>query len=398
MASKPGSLPLEGITVIELSTVVTAALGVTLLCEQGARGIKVEPPGIGDPLRYLGTASAGVSALFANCNRGKESIALDLKQAEGVAVVRELAARADVLISNYRPGVLDRLGLGYDTLRAANPGLVYLSISGFGTEGPLASAPAYDHVIQAMSGFAAVQGRDGKLDLVRTFVCDEVTAYTACQAATAALFQRERTGEGQRIDLSMLDAALYFLWPAGMSEHTFTGDGVVERSELKNTYRAFPTRDGFFAMAPFTDHHWHGLFRATGNGDLCEDPRYATIGARATALDELFDRFEAAFAAMATAEVEALLRELDIPGGRCLALEETIAHPQLAATGSVQAQTHPVLGPLRSPAHPARFGGQRLPPRSPLGALGEHTDAVLGELGYDAAAIAALREKGVAAG
>ena len=186
MASKPDTLPLSGITVIELSTVVTAALGVTLLCEQGARGIKVEPPGIGDPLRYLGTAVAGVSALFANCNRGKESIALDLKQAEGVAIVRELAARADVLISNYRPGVLDRLGLGYDTLRAANPGLVYLSISGFGTEGPLAAAPAYDHVIQAMSGFAAVQGRDGQLDLVRTFVCDEVTAYTACQAATAA--------------------------------------------------------------------------------------------------------------------------------------------------------------------------------------------------------------------
>ena len=123
MASKPDTLPLSGITVIELSTVVTAALGVTLLCEQGARGIKVEPPGIGDPLRYLGTAVAGVSALFANCNRGKESIALDLKQAEGVAIVRELAARADVLISNYRPGVLDRLGLGYDTLRAANPGI-----------------------------------------------------------------------------------------------------------------------------------------------------------------------------------------------------------------------------------------------------------------------------------
>lgn len=387
--------PLAGIKILELSTVVTAALAATILSEQGAQTVKVEPMGIGDTLRYLGSNRAGVSAMFANCNRGKRSLALDLKTSEGLEIVRKLALDADVLISNYRPGVLERLGLGSDALRKANPGLVYVAISGFGTEGPQAAAPAYDHVIQAMSGFTDMQGQDGELDMIKTFICDEVTAYTACQATTAALLQRTRTGQGEHIDVSMLDSSLYFLWPSAMSDHTLLGDGIKRGGLLKHSYRTYPTRDGYVAMAPLTDAHWQGLFKGTGREDLADDPRYASIASRSANYFELLEVFHDAFSELATTEVESLLADLDIPGTACLTLDEVIEHPQVTAVGAVQTQEHPVLGQLRSPAHPARFDGRRYPPATPLGALGEHTRGVLGELGYENGEIDSLITAGV---
>ena len=387
--------PMAGIKILELSSVVTAALAATLLSEQGAQTVKIEPLGIGDTLRHLGTARAGVSALFANCNRGKRSVALDLKREEGVGIVRKLAQEADVLISNYRPGVLERLGLGSELLRELNPRLVYVAISGFGTTGPLAAAPAYDHVIQAMSGFSDMQGHGDELDMVKTFVCDEVTAYTACQATTAALFARCSSGQGQHIDLSMLDAALYFLWPAGMGDHTFQGESIDRRPPLKLTYRTYPVADGYITMAPFTDSHWHGLFTATGNVELIEDQRFATMAGRATHMGDLFEKFEHAFTEMSAGDVERLLSGLDIPGSICLTVDQAIEHPQVRAVGGVQTQQHPELGQLLSPAHPARFGAQRLEPHLPLGKLGEHTREVLTELGYADEEVDGLAERGV---
>ncbi len=389
--------PLAGIRILELSTVVTAALAATILSEQGAETIKIEPIGIGDTLRHLGSSRAGVSSMFASCNRGKRSVALDLKNPGGVEIVRRLAADADVLVSNYRPGVLDRLGLGSETLRAANPRLVYVAISGFGNEGPQAGAPAYDHVIQAMSGFTDLQGSDGELEMIKTFVCDEVTAYTACQATTAALLQRATTGVGQHIDVSMLDSALYFLWPSAMSDHTFLGEGIVRGGLLKHSYRTYPTRDGYVAMAPLTDAHWQGLFHGTGRTAMAEDPRYASIAARSRHYHELLEEFHDAFCHLGTGEVQTLLAELDIPGTACLTLDEVMVHPQVQAVGAVQVQHHPLLGELRYPAHPARFGSRRLPAAAPLGALGEHTRAVLLELGYDDRAVDALVEQSVVA-
>ncbi len=388
--------PLAGTRILELSTVVTAALAATILSEQGAETIKVEPIGIGDTLRYLGSSRAGVSAMFANCNRGKRSIALDIKHPRGLEVVRQLALQADVLISNYRPGVLDRLGLGSEALRQANPRLVYVAISGFGTEGPQAGAPAYDHVIQAMSGFTDLQGSGDELAMIKTFVCDEVTAYTACQATTAALLQRATTGEGQHIDVSMLDSALYFLWPSAMSDHTFLGTGVSRGGLLKHTYRTFATRDGYVAIAPLTDSHWLGLFRGTGRDHMAEDTRYNSMSGRARHYDQLLEQFHDAFSHLSNEEVQALLAELDIPGTACLTLDEVMDHPQIKAVGAVQTQRHPLLGELRSPAHPARFASHQFPPAQPLGALGEHTRPILRELGYDEEAIDDLIGRSVA--
>ena len=213
--------PLAGIKIIELSNMITCSLAAMNMSAQGADVIKVEPPGMGDKMRPLGTQKNGVSGFFHNCNRGKRSLAIDLKSKAGVDAVKGLASEADILIHNYRPGVMDRLGLGSDDLRNENPKLIYIAISGFGTSGPMADLPAFDHVIQGIVGFTDLQSsEEDSFDHIKTFICDKVTAYTACQAATAALLARTNTNCGQHIDISMLHACLSFMWPDGMMHRT----------------------------------------------------------------------------------------------------------------------------------------------------------------------------------
>ena len=389
--------PLTGIRVVELATAATGPVAATLMAEQGAQAVKVEPPMIGDTVRHLGTSKEGVSSFFASCNRGKQSLAVDLKQPEGVEIVRRLAEQADVLITNYRNGVLDRLGLGSDTLREANPRLVYVAINGFGIDGPLADAPAYDHILQGFSGISDMQGAEQSLDLVKTVLVDSITAYMACQAATAALFQRHTSGQGQHIDLSMLDSSLYFLWPGGMMNHTFVDEDVPLRPTLKATYRTFPTSDGFVVLAALTDGHWQGLLRGVQREDLLEDERYNNMFGRAAHLADLYELLDSTFAKMTNEEVELLLREADVPGSACKTVEEMMQHPQVEAVGAVQTQTHPLLGELRSAAHPARFGSRRMPPLPPVGQIGEATREVLQDLGYPPEAVDDLINRGVAA-
>ena len=203
--------PLEGVTVLEFSTMITASLAAMMMAEQGARVIKVEPIDMGDPMRYIGTSKGGISSLFANCNRGKESIRVDIKTEAGQTMLSDLINDVDVVIHNFRPGVMDKLNLGSEKLRGLNPKLIYMAISGFGHQGPLSAAPAYDPVIQAHTGMTAAQGTDAP-EFIRSLMCDKLTGYTACQAITSALYMREKTQVGQHIDLSMLDAGLFFMF------------------------------------------------------------------------------------------------------------------------------------------------------------------------------------------
>lgn len=393
--SEQANTPLKGIKVIELSTMVTAALATTMLSEQGAHVTKIEPRGLGDPLRYLGSMRKGVSSIFVNCNRGKESIALDLKAPEGLDIVKALVKGADVLISNYRPGVLDRLGLSRDVLRDLNEGLVYLSISGFGTEGPLIDAPAYDHAIQAISGFTEMQSDERGPQFVKTFICDEVTAYTACQAITSALYFRAMTGKGQDIDLSMLESCLYFSWPGLMVNDTFIGEGVTPGPSLKSFYKAYRTSDGFIAMAPFNDRHWGQLFEATGKADLKSDERFCSIERRGENFDHLTAIYDSVFSEMTTEEVLTLLSAIDIPSAECLSIDKILTYPQVKAIGIVKELSHPVLGDVRYPAHPARFDRQGADKKDPVGLLGADTSAVLRSLDYSEEDIDRLYERGV---
>ena len=253
--------PLENITIIELSTMITASLAAMMLAEQGATVIKVEPVDSGDPLRYIGSSRGGISGLFANCNRGKRSLAIDLKQDQGQAAVTALIEKADILLHNFRPGVMDNLNLGSATLRRKNPRLIYAAISGFGTSGPLAGAPAYDPVIQGHSGMAASQGQEGPA-FIRNLMCDKITAYTACQAVTSALFQRERTGQGQHIDLSMLDSGMFFMYPDAYMNHTLVGDDIAPQPLLADVlYQMTLTSDGGITISAATERQRNGAVR-----------------------------------------------------------------------------------------------------------------------------------------
>ena len=389
--------PLEGITIIELSTMITDSLAAMMLAEQGARVIKIEPIEQGDPMRYIGTSKGGMSGLFANCNRGKESIRVNLKASDGQALVQRLAGDADLLLHNFRPGVMDPLGLGSEALRQLNPRLVYVAISGFGTEGPLRRAPAYDPVVQAHSGIAATQGPDAPV-FVRNLMCDKITAYTACQAATAALLERERSGEGQHIDLSMLDASLFFLYPDGFMNHTLLDEDAEWQPLLSDLiYDLTLTKDGALTISASTDAQRLGVYRALDREDLAADPRFASMELLLANMAEYREILSEAFAALETDELLERLQANDVPCAKCLTRDDVVEDVQLAANETFQIVDHPHMGRLRAVASPARFGGERLGPGSPSPGHGEHTVAVFEGLGVDPEQIERLIRAGVIA-
>ena len=388
--------PLEGITVVEFSTMITASFAAMMLGEQGARVIKVEDLEAGDPMRWLGSSKGGIAALFANCNRGKQSVQINLKSEQGQALIRQLVAEADVVLCNFRPGVMDRLGLGSEALRAANPKLIYAAVSGFGTTGPMRDLPAYDPIIQAQAGFTTAQGSDAEPQFVRNLMCDKITAYTACQAVTAALFQRERTGAGQHIDLSMMDAGLFFLFPDGFMHHTLTDPDAEHLPPLSSLiYDLTITRDGALISSASTDAQRVGALMALDMVHLMADERFNSMDKLIQNLDEFKALCAERALEMGTDELLSRLREQDVPAAKCLSSEEVLNHPQYAAAGTISTVQHPAMGTMRIVKAPAQFGGQRLEPGAHCPALGEHTAAVLEELGCDQQQRTALAEAGV---
>lgn len=388
--------PLSGFRILDLSRVLSGPVATMLLADQGADVIKVEPPG-GDITRQMGVGRDGMSAGFLNMNRGKRAIALDLKQPRAIEIVKQLARSADVFVQNFRPGAIDAMGLGADVIRALNPKIIYVSISGFGETGPFAHKRVYDPVIQALSGITDVQADSdtGRPRMIRTVVPDKTTALTAAQAITAALLARERSGAGQHVRLAMLDAMIAYLWPEGMINLTVVDDerrpGVGQLAQDL----VFKTLDGYITAGAMSDLEWQGMCEALEKPEWLSDPRFSTTGARFTNAKVRIAETAAVLATRSSAE---WLQRLDAAGVPCapiLMRSEVLEHEQVKANDILTEYAHPVLGRVRQPRPAARFEHGD-PERQPLAPrLGEHNRDVLGELGFDSDAIAALVRDGV---
>ncbi len=326
-----------------------------------------------------------MSSLYLVCNRGKRSIAVDLHQPEGVEVVRRLAARSDVVIENFRPGTMDRLGLGYDDLRGDNPDLVYASLTGFGSVGPYRDRSAYDTVIQAYAGLAANQAdpEDRVPVFLRQTAADKVTALFASQAITAALFARERGGGGQHLELSMTDAVISFLWADAAANEVLLESDHSQPSSFVAGFRPMRFADGWGIVTPTSDHDFAGMCKAL-EADGYDDPRIATIAERVKhreVLEPVIDLCYARAANLTMAEATERFEAERVPFAMILSPEELPDDPHAVAMGLFEESVHPVVGRIRLPRHPTRFGATPAALGAHSPALGEHTDEILAELG-----------------
>jgi crotonobetainyl-CoA:carnitine CoA-transferase CaiB-like acyl-CoA transferase len=392
--------PLTGVRVLDLSIALTGPYAAALMADQGAEVVKVERPGIGDIARFVGVAVNGMSSLYLVCNRGKRGIVVDLHQPDGVELVTSLAAQSDVLIENYRPGVMDKLGLGYDDVRAVNPDIVYASLTGFGPEGPYRDRSAYDTVIQAYGGFATAQAdpNDGVPVFLRQTAADKVTALYASQAIMAALFAREKGRGGQHVQLSMMDSVVSFLWADAAANEVLLASDHSQHSSFVAGFRPLRFVDGWGIVTPTSDHDFHGMCRAFDVPGH-DDPRVATVGERIKhrhVLEPLLDLCYANAANLTMAEATKRLEAQRVPFAMILSAEELTRDEHAVAVGLFERQDHGVVGPVRMPRHPARFGVTPATLTGGAPALGEHTDEILSELGRSAD-IADLRARGVVA-
>jgi crotonobetainyl-CoA:carnitine CoA-transferase CaiB-like acyl-CoA transferase len=392
--------PLAGIRVIDLSSMLSGPWATDILGDQGADVIKIEVPGKGDHVRSLQNRSGELPAMFVNINRSKRSVALDLKSADGREVFHKLVAGADVVVQNFRPGVIERLGLGYEQVAAINPRIVYLSISGFGEKGPYSGRRVYDPVIQALSGLTTIQaGSDAERPrLIRTILPDKLSAVTAAQAVTAALLARERTGAGQHVRLSMLDAVLSFLWASDMGAYTFVDQPVEPEKAASFIDLIYETADDYITVSTMSNAEWKAFCTAADRPDMVDDPRFATPAARDANVNERLAFVQSVLITRPAKEWLTLLPENDIPCAPALRRFELLDHPQVLASDILIESDHPHAGRLRQVRTAARFEGTPVDPPRGAPLLGQHTTEVLAELGYSDAEISSLAETGTAAG
>jgi crotonobetainyl-CoA:carnitine CoA-transferase CaiB-like acyl-CoA transferase len=386
--------PLAGVRVIDLTTVVSGPVCAALLADQGADVVKIEPPD-GDITRRA-RADGQFTAMFVACNRGKRSLALDLKRPEAQGVVRRLAAVSDVLVQNFRPGAMDRLGLGFEALHAINPRLIYASISGVGETGPYAAQRVYDPVIQSLSGLADVQAdtETGRPRMVRTIIADKTTGAFAAQAICAALFAREKTGEGQHIRLAMLDTMVAFLWPEAMADYAVPGrpkPSGPPRPDL--IYR---TADGYITVGTISNAEWRGLCTALGKPELIDDPRFRSSPERSANAAERIAVVGAVLESRPTEEWLKLLAANDVPSAPVLRREQVLDDPQVVHNRLIETIDQPGLGAIRQSRPAARFERTPAAIQGPAPRLGEHTEQILEEIGLARAEIAELIASGAA--
>lgn len=389
--------PLAGIRVLDLSAMLSGPWAADILGDQGADVVKIEPPGSGDHVRAVRNRAHGMASMFININRSKRSVTLDLKHPDGVAVLRSLVASADVLIQNFRPGVVERLGISHDDLREVNPRLVYLSISGFGETGPYADRRVYDPIVQALSGLTTVQaGSDTtRPRLIRTVLPDKLTAMAGAQAVSAALVARERTGEGQHVRLSMLDTVVSFLWATDMNAYTFADRPVEPEKAASFIDLIYETADGYITVSTMKDAEWHAFCRAAERPDLLADDRFDTAAKRDENVDERLAVIQDVLRERPAAEWLRLLPEHDVPCAPALRRFELLDHPQIQASGTIVESEHPVAGRLRQARPAPRFSETPVGPPRGAPTLGQHNVEVLVEAGLDQETVEALVEAGV---
>jgi crotonobetainyl-CoA:carnitine CoA-transferase CaiB-like acyl-CoA transferase len=357
---EPTTGALDGVRVLDLSAVVSGPMAAVILADQGADVIKIEPPGWGDGVRSLGASRNGLSAIFSLINRNKRSLGINLKHPAGQQIVKDLAKSADVILQNYRPGKMARLGLDYESIKAINPNIIYASINGMGEIGPYAEQKVYDYVIQGLSGVldshSASQSsvKANELQMVRTIIYDKVTSLTAAQGITAALFARERGRGGQHIKLTMLDAAVYFNWPDLMWNHSFVGEGVQYSGDLADMYEISQASDGAIIS--------HAM------GADCSE--------------------------YTTAELVDIFAKNEIPVAKANRRSEVADDPQVQALGILQDINHPRGGQMRQPRPPVQFGSTPSSLRAHSPDVGEHTVEILSELGLSMQEMQKLAQDG----
>jgi crotonobetainyl-CoA:carnitine CoA-transferase CaiB-like acyl-CoA transferase len=390
---------LEGVRVLDLATMVAGPVATMMLADQGADVIKVESPH-GDLMRHFSRGRSGINASFLSCNRNKRSIAIDLKTPQGLDILKKLITTAAALVHNFRPGIAERMGLGEEAVRSIRPDIVYVSITGYGTKGPYAKQRAYDPVIQAMSGLADIQrDRDtGRPRMVRTIIADYTTALTAAQAITAALFARERTGQGQHVQLSMLDAMISYLWPEAMPSLTFVGDEVDPSDGEMGPDLIFTTQDRYITAAALSDDEWSGICRALKRDDLIDDTRFKTARDRAVNAVERRTITSAELEKWRAEEILPRLLANDVPCAPVVSRFELLRDEQVRENRILEEFESSSLGKIRLPRPAARFDKTPATVRTMAPRLGANNSEILSELGYNREEIARLEKHQVLGG
>jgi crotonobetainyl-CoA:carnitine CoA-transferase CaiB-like acyl-CoA transferase len=390
----PGAL--SGVRVLDLATMVAGPVATMMLADQGADVIKIESPH-GDLMRHFSHGRSGIGATFLCCNRNKRSLAVDLKTPDGLEIVKKLIVTSAVFIHNFRPGIAERMGLGEEAVREIRRDIIYVSITGYGEKGPYAKQRAYDPVIQAMSGLSDIQReRDtGRPRMVRTIIADYTTALTAAQAITAALFERERSGEGQHVRLSMLDTMISYLWPEAMPSLTFVGDETDPSDGEVGPDLVFATQDRYITAAALSDDEWAGICRALNRQDLIDDPRFKTARDRAVNAVERREITSAELEKWRAKEILPRLLDNDVPSAPVLSRFELLQDDQVRENHILEEFETKDLGRVRMPRPAARFDRTPAEIRKMAPHLGADNGAILRELGYDADKIARLENSRV---
>jgi crotonobetainyl-CoA:carnitine CoA-transferase CaiB-like acyl-CoA transferase len=387
---------MEGVRILDLTTMVAGPVATMMLADQGADVIKVESPH-GDLMRHFSRGRNGMNAAFLSCNRNKRSLAVDLKSADGLEIIKKLIATAQAFVHNFRPGIAERMGLGEEVVRAIRRDIVYVSITGYGTNGPYANQRAYDPVIQAMSGLADIQrDRDtGRPRMVRTIIADYTTALTAAQAITAALFARERTGEGQHVQLSMLDAMISYMWPEAMPSLTFVGDETDPSDGEMGPDLVFATQDRYITAAALSDDEWAGMCRALNRQELIDDQRFKTARDRSINAVERRTITSAELEKWRADEILPRLLDNDVPCAPVRSRFELLKDEQVRENHTLEVIDSEAFGKVRMPRPAARFDRTPATIRAMAPVLGADNAAILAELGYDAGDLARLESNRV---